>query len=97
MAGTKKKAKSEVLSKLKGAAAKDLASLKTNHRKEIAAVKKQVAGVKKDAAAQAAKLRKWVGTEQKRAAANLARLRKKATAELANLMKPAAKKSAKKA
>ena len=59
MAGTKKKA--TTLSVLKRAVAKDIASLKANHKKELAALMKPVAAAKKNAAAEIAKLKKAIG------------------------------------
>ncbi len=66
------KKKSGTISKLRKAIAKDVASLKANHRKEAEALKRQVAAAKKRAAAE-------VATLTSEASAEITKLKKSVT------------------
>jgi hypothetical protein len=77
--------KAGTISKLRKAMAKDLASLKANHRNEAAALKKQVAAARKRAAAAVAK-------HKREASAAIAKLKKAATKKKATKKKATRKK-----
>ena len=82
------KKKAGTISKLRKAMAKDVASLKANHRRDAAALKKQVVAARKRAIAGVAKLKR-------EASAEIAK-RKKATKKKATRKKTTRKKTARK-
>ena len=74
--------KAGTISKLRKAIAKDVASLKANHRNEAAALMRQVAAARKRARAEVAKLKREAFAEiakRKKAAGGKKTTRKKAT------------------
>ena len=81
--------KAGTISKLKKAVAKDLASLKANHRNEAVALKKQLVAARKRAAAEVAK-------HKREASAAIAKLKKAATKKPATKKKATKKKATRK-
>lgn len=79
MARSKKKAatkkKASPFSQLKKAVAKDVASIKANHKDEIATLKKALAATKKKTAADVVKLKKSVASHKRKSAEEIAKLK----------------------
>ena len=79
MAGTAvARKKSGTTSNLRKMVTKDIASLKANHKDQIAAMKKRLESARKSVLANADRLKKQAAAQQKKVAAELAKMKKQA-------------------